>query len=291
VPKNRNTTLILGGCGLIGTALTEYLFHQEKKVITVDIKSFADEDLRQPPGTPAYNRILDFMKISDFVYFLAFDVGGAKFLDEKKNSLEFVKNNIAIMQNGFAMLEETGKPFIFTSSMWANFPHTVYGRLKLLGEAYTTILNGLSVRLWNVYGNEPKSLKSHVITDLICGALQGKKEIKLRSAGEEVRQFLYADDLSEVLELLRKNYDQIIKNQSVIDVSSGEWIQIKRLAKIISEHFDLPYSIGSVVDDNGVIDKTEPNLEYIKNLGFKTKISLEEGIKKVIDFQIKELQK
>ena len=70
------------------------------------------------------------------------------------------------MKNTFGELRRTKTPFVFASSQMYNMDN-VYGTLKFLGEHYTRILGGLSVRFWNVYGPEEINEKSHVIPDFI----------------------------------------------------------------------------------------------------------------------------
>ena len=114
-----------------------------------------------------------------------------------------------------------------------NMSH-VYGTLKRLGEHYTTLLGGLSVRFWNVYGHEESSEKSHVIADMIHKWKQNG-HIDLMTSGEEERQFLYTDDCAKALTRLMENYDEVIKTETSVDVTNFEWIKIKDVAKFICD--------------------------------------------------------
>ena len=75
----------------------------------------------------------------DFVFFLAYDVGGAKYIWDV--DLGFINRNNMIMINTFSLLEK--KRFIFASSTMYNMDN-VYGVLKHLGEHYTRNLGGPS---------------------------------------------------------------------------------------------------------------------------------------------------
>ena len=77
--------LILGSSGQIGLSLTKTLRENtDYKIIECDIVINENNDLR---------RKSDFLnksfKDADFVYFLAYDVGGSKYLKENQNSLSF----------------------------------------------------------------------------------------------------------------------------------------------------------------------------------------------------------
>jgi nucleoside-diphosphate-sugar epimerase len=68
--------LVLGSAGQIGSHLVEYLKNQGEKVYEIDILNNEWEDLRIQN-----NMVLDeYLLEADIVYFLAFDVGGAKYL-------------------------------------------------------------------------------------------------------------------------------------------------------------------------------------------------------------------
>ena len=62
---------VIGSAGQIGAHLTEYLRNQGHEVVTFDIVDFEYQDLRIDYAVDSY------VNESDFVFFLAFDVGGS----------------------------------------------------------------------------------------------------------------------------------------------------------------------------------------------------------------------
>ena len=148
VNKNKNI-LVLGGSGQIGTPLCARLQSLGYKVKNFDIANSLKEDLRI--YTKEFGNLV---KKSDFIFFLAFDVGGSKYLEEEQGKYYFIENNMKIMNNVFSILERTKKPFLFTSTCMASMSWSPYGSLKLIGEHYSRSLNGIIVRLWNIYGQE-----------------------------------------------------------------------------------------------------------------------------------------
>ncbi len=217
--------LVLGSAGQIGGHLCNYLEERGEKVITFDIKNGSIYDLREQWNELLYEN----MKQCDFVYFLAYDVGGAKYLEKHQNSFSFIDNNMKIMCNTFNQLKIFKKPFIFASSQMSELNHSSYGQLKSLGEKMTYDLKGSVARFWNVYGIEPVDEHSHVITDL-CKMAKYERFVKVRTDGTEKRQFTYADDASEIL----FNISQGGSYQKRIDITSGEWVSIKDVAYIIA---------------------------------------------------------
>ena len=169
--------LVLGGSGMIGSHLCQYLLSKGEEVVSLDLTT--EFDLRKDDLTPYRN--------VDFVWFLAWEVGGSKFLTDQNNFISIIKNNTQICANVFQFLEDTKIPFLFASTQLAA-PDNVYGVTKLLGENWTKALGGKIVRFWNVYGWEDPGERSHVITDMVLNALS-KKHIQLLTTGEEERQF------------------------------------------------------------------------------------------------------
>merc|ERR1711991_260864 len=150
------------------------------------------------------------IKKSDFIFFLAFDVGGSRYLKKYQNTYQFISNNIRILENTFEIIKKYKKPFLFASSQMSNMSYSPYGLLKNIGEKYSDILGGLVVKLWNVYGIEKDLQKSHVITDFVLMSLKNKK-IKMLTNGLEKRDFLYAEDCCLGLEKIYLNFTKIKK--------------------------------------------------------------------------------
>lgn len=223
--------LILGSAGQIGSALTAYHRAQGDTVFEFDIVNTPKEDLRLPD-----NPLLDErMAAADFVYFLAFDVGGSRYLAQYQDTFDFIDNNTALMLNTFRALKRHNTPFLFASSQMSTMSYSSYGRAKALGESYTTILGGLTVKFWNVYGIEHDLEKAHVITDFILKA-KNTGVIDMLTDGIEERQFLHADDCCRGLELLAKQYDDIPRDQE-LHLTNFEWTSIIDIAHLIAAEF------------------------------------------------------
>jgi len=268
--------LILGSSGQIGSALVNYYKQKNEKVILYDIVNNSQQDLRIEARPELEKYIIE----SDFVHFLAFDVGGSRYLKTYQYTSNFISNNLRLMEFTFHLLEKHKKPFIFASSQMSNMMYSPYGILKALGEVYTKALNGIIVKFWNVYGIEHDLNKSHVITDFILMA-KDKKEIKMLTDGTEQRQFLHANDCSKCLDILAKKYNTV-KRDIDLHVTNFEWVTIMQVASIIKDFFPETIITPSISFDEVQKDKrNEPNdsiLEY-----WRPEISLKDGIKNIID--------
>ena len=254
--------LVLGSEGVIGTSLCKLLEDSGHRVTHWDIKLTDDHDLSNSLNIYRLKSVID---ENEFVFFLAYDVGGAKYIWDV--DLDFVNRNNMIMINTFNLLHK--KKFVFASSTMYNMDN-VYGTLKYIGEHYTRKLGGLSARFWNVYGPESVSEKSHVITDILH-KFETKGYIDLMTDGEEERQFLHTDDCAKCLMTVMDKYDEISENVESVDITSFESIKIKEVAKCICD--DIRLSEKKM----NTHDRTNEPRPFILDY-WKPVISLEEGI-------------
>ena len=222
--------------------------------------------------------MIEKIKQCDIVHFLAFDVGGSRYLKTYQNTYEFISNNALLMEYTFELIKRYNKPFIFASSQMSNMSYSPYGVLKALGEYYTRALNGIVVNFWNVYGVERDLEKSHVITDFILKA-QSDKEIKMLTDGTEQRQFLHAEDCSKCLLTLAMNYNDVERHKP-LHITSFEWISILEIAEIIAGLYPgtkiQPAAYKDIVQQDA---RNEPDLSIKKY--WSPKIDIVSGIKLV----------
>ena len=222
---------ILGSSGQIGAYLTEYLRKKEHLVREFDIVNNPHEDMTHIPNPFLRNVIMD----SDFVFFLAFDVGGSHYLKKYQHTFKFLDNNARMMANVFGHLSDYKKPFVFASSQMSNMSYSPYGVMKRVGEMYTKSLDGLIVKFWNVYGIENDMEKAHVITDFIRKGFE-TGIIDMMTDGTEEREFLYAEDCCEALESVMQNYDRLTSDDE-LHITTGNSTTILEIAQNIQKLF------------------------------------------------------
>lgn len=137
----------------------------------------------------------------------------------------------------------------------------------------------------NLYGpNDNYDLQtSHVIPALLRKFIEAKenntKSVMVWGTGAPLREFMHVDDLAEACFFLMHRYSE----KEFINVGTGKEISIKDLAILIGKI--VGYS-GSVEFDTTKPDGTPRklmNVNKILNLGWKPVISLEEGLKQVIE--------
>ena len=271
---------VLGSSGQIGAYLSEYLSKKGHIVREFDIVNGSHQDMTHIPNTYLRNSIME----SDFVFFLAFDVGGSRYLKKYQNTFDFVNNNTRLMANAFGLLQEYDKPFVFASSQMSNMSYSPYGTLKRVGELYTESLGGLIVKFWNVYGIEKDHDKAHVITDFIRKGFE-EGDFEMMTDGEESRQFLYAEDCCEGLEAVMKNYDNFYSDDP-LHITNFDYTSIREVAIIIENEFKLigkPINIlPGEASDSVQLDKRNEADRFIEKY-WSPKTDLETGIAKVFE--------
>ena len=272
--------LVLGSGGQVGAYLTEYLRCVDVEVMEFDITNGPDQDMTVIPNGELEAKIY----MADFVYFLAFDVGGSHYLKKYQHTFNFIDNNTRLMANAFGLIEKYKKPFVFASSQMSNMSYSPYGVLKRVGELYTKSLGGLIVKFWNVYGIEKDHDKAHVITDFIRKGFE-TGVIDMMTDGTEAREFLYAEDCCEALETVMDEYDNLSCDDE-LHITTGVYTTVLEIASEIKSLFsgigkEIKITPAQSKDEVQKDARNEPD-PYIKEFWQPT-TSVKEGLKKVFE--------
>lgn len=297
--------LVVGSTGLVGSAILEYYKERNEDVIGLSSK-----DLNLLDRTKTFEFISDLKP--EAVIDAAAMVGGINANDIYP--VEFLTNNLQIQSNlmdasHFAKVER----FLFLGSACI-YPkecpqpikeeyllsgpleptNSSYAIAKIAGlkliEAYRRQYghHWISVMPANVYGPRDNfSLeKGHVFGSLIhrftLAVQYGIKEVVLWGSGLPKREFIHSRDLAEATALLLEKYDK----SSQINVGTGEDIQIKELAVLIST---ISGYAGTITWDKTRPDGTMRRLldnSKLKSLGWHPKVSLEEGTRETLSWYI-----
>lgn len=259
--------LVLGGDGFIGKFLVNHLVARGNYVESIDSKSDAAQDLR----------VLKISNLTEFdaCFFLAWNVGGSKFLTEPSTWQAQFADNVALIHNIFPQLIRTSIPFLFVSSQLAGADESPYSLTKKLAEKYcATIINCIVARQWNVYGSIEKfDIKSHVISDIVVQAIR-TGEIQLITDGNEKRKFVHLEDTCRAYLQMIEGKNE--KNGKIYDVSSEKYVSILEVAEIVSK------LTGAKIFRGQISGKTPAVSEYPTYPGWNSIITLEDGIRNLI---------
>ena len=144
--------------------------------------------------------------------------------------------------------------------------------------------NFISAMPTNLYGTNDNyhPENSHVLPALIRRIVLAKKNneptVTIWGTGTPKREFLHVDDLADACYFLLQNYN----DQGLVNIGCGKDISIKELAELIV--VEVGYN-GELIFDNSKLDGTPRKLmdsSKINNLGWKSSISLELGLKNTI---------
>ncbi len=137
----------------------------------------------------------------------------------------------------------------------------------------------------NLFGkNDNYDLEnSHVLPALLRKIITAKKNndssVSIWGTGSPRREFLYVDDLADACIYLMQNYN----DGGFVNIGTGKDLTIKELSILLTEI--VGYN-GSIVFDTSKPDGTPRKLldvSKLKNLGWQSSVTLEEGIKKVYE--------
>lgn len=152
--------------------------------------------------------------------------------------------------------------------------------------------NFISAMPTNLYGPNDKfdSNHSHVVPAIITKMKTAKKlnkpTVELWGTGTPLREFLFVDDMADACLFLMENYE----SNEHLNIGTGKDISIQDLAELIKKIIGYQ---GDIVFDKSKPDGTPKKLldiSKIEKLGWKAKISLEEGLKLTYDHYMKHYQ-
>ena len=158
-------------------------------------------------------------------------------------------------------------------------------------------LNIICLMPTNVYGFNDNfdKINGHVIPAMITKFIEAKKKklkrIKLLGTGKPLREFIHSDDLADAIIKCLKISKNELRNKfrsklPMLNVGTGENISILNLSKMIAKFLDFN---GKILFDKNYPDgtfKKDLNSSNIYSLGWRPKITFNEGLEKVIKNRI-----
>ena len=297
--------LVTGGAGFIGSHVVKLLLNQNHQVTILDNLCNSKEDAVDKRA--AFHKfdlndqqaLESILPTHDAIIHMAslIEVG-----ESVKHPVEFTQSNIlGTVKLLEAMRKTNVKKMIFSSSACVygrptKLPITEddplgeqenpYGLTKVTMEQFCILYQNLYnfdvtiLRYFNPYGpGEKHTPETHAIPNLIKAALE-KKPIPLFWKGEQVRDFIYIDDLALAHTLPLNQSGLHIYNvgtqtgSKVIDV-------VNKIFEILG--FEVP--VEDKGERKGDVDSLVASSEKIqKELGWQAKVNLDEGLRKTINF-------
>ena len=299
---------IAGHRGMVGSAILRGLY--KKGYDNVIFRKSNELDLRNQA------QVNDFFKKEKptHVFLAAAKVGGI--LANNTYRGEFLYENLMIQNNVIHAAYQTGVKklmFLGSSCIYPKLApqplkeeYLLTGLLESTNEPYAIAkiagikmcdayraqygCNFISVMPTNLYGpNDNYDLQnSHVLPALIRKFLTAKKNnapsVFMWGTGKPLREFLHADDLADACLFLMDNFNEA----GLVNIGTGEDLPILELAQLVQKTVGYEGKIE--------LDATKPDgtprklmdVSKLHNMGWRHQISLEEGIKKVVE-EVKDL--
>lgn len=292
---------VAGHRGMVGSAIMRRL--QQDGFNNLITRTSAELDLRDQQ---AVARFFEEEK-PDYVFLAAAKVGGI--MANNTFRAEFIYDNMMIQNNVIhhAWKNQVKKLLFLGSSCiypkMAPQPlkeeYLLTGKLEPTNEPYAIAKiagiemcdayraqygsNFISVMPTNLYGpNDNYDLNnSHVLPALLRKMHEAKinthPEVVIWGTGTPKREFLHADDMADACFYLMQHYNE----QGLVNIGVGEDISIGDLAHLIKTIVGYE---GNLVFDHTKPDGTPRKLMDVSKLhsyGWKARIALEEGIRKV----------
>ncbi|NQX55182.1 GDP-L-fucose synthase [Pedobacter panaciterrae] len=306
--KHTSKIYIAGHNGMVGSAIARKL--QQQGYTQIITRSSKELDLRNQ------QEVNDFFATEkpEYVFLAAAKVGGIMANNVFRG--EFLYENLMIQNNvihASYLNDVTKLMFLGSSCIYPRMApqplkeeYLLTGELEQTNEPYAIAkiagikmcdayrsqygCNYISVMPTNLYGpNDNYDLNnSHVLPALIRKVIAAKNNaepsVTIWGTGTPKREFLYVDDLADACIHLMETYNE----PGLVNIGVGEDISIKDLADLVVKVVGYQ---GEVIKDLSKPDGTPRKLMDVSKLnaqGWKAKISLEEGIKKVYN-EVKEM--
>ena len=294
---------IAGHRGMVGSAILKAL--QAKGFSNFILRNSSELDLRNQQA------VADFFASEkpDYVFLAAAKVGGI--IANSTYKADFIYENLMIQSNVIHQSHISGVRklmFLGSSCIYPKLApqplkeeYLLTGILEPTNEPYAIAkiagikmcdayrdqygCNFISVMPTNLYGpNDNYDLNnSHVLPAMlrkfIMAKRNGEGSVTIWGTGSPLREFLHADDLAEACLFLMENYNET----GLVNIGIGTDISILDLALLVKKIVGFE---GTVLTDPSKPDGTPRKLmdvSKLNGLGWKAKITLENGIQKVFE--------
>jgi len=300
--------LVTGGCGFIGSHLTDRLIEKGHEVSVLDNLStgrienlngrarFHNADIRDRAGV----RGVFEKEKPEIVFHLAAQINVRKseedpFLDTDINingSINVIKNFLEVKGRKKIIFASTGgviygdTDILPTPETVEPFPLCPYGISKLAVEKYLTYFSyfyklGFAVlRYGNVYGPRQNAYAEAGVIAIFSTNVLEKKTPVIFGDGEQTRDFIYIDDVLNANVMMMEN-----DVTGIFNVGTGKETSVNRIFDYVKKASGLNISKTHAEPRKGEIKRSCISPEKIGRLtGWRAKVGIEAGIRRTYDW-------
>ena len=300
--------LVTGGVGFIGSHLVDRLLEQGYEVIGIDCftdyypREIKEKNISKALENKRFKLIegeilnMDQFPEVDYVFHLAAQAGVRA--SWGKSFEIYTRNNIEATQKLLEFYKDSNiKKFVYASSssvygdaelpMKENSllkPVSPYGVTKLAGENLCYLywknysVPTVSLRYFTVYG--PRQRPDMAIHKFVNSILKGEKII-VYGNGTQTRDFTYVDDAIDANILAAKS--SVVGE--VFNIGGGSRISVNDLIKLMADVLEKKAKIKNIEKQKGDVGDTLADVSKAKKeLRWKPKVKIEEGLKKFVEW-------
>jgi len=193
---------------------------------------------------------------------------GLKLLEESVNA------NVEVFINTDTLLDRNINAYALSKAQLVDW-------MQFLSSKNTKIINVMIEHMYGLLDDEDK-----FIYWLVNQLKQNVEKIDLTS-GVQKRDFIYIDDIVNAYETIIKNVDRF-SNYEEFELGSGNSIEVKEFVQQIVKELNINQTIITKLNFGAIPYRAnenmnmEANTKKLRNLGWKSQVSIEDGIKKII---------
>jgi UDP-glucose 4-epimerase len=298
--------LVSGGAGFIGSHVVDALIEENNEVCVVDNLSTGSRNNLNKKAkfyevditSPALLEEVFVKEKPEVIFHLAAQASVPVSIDKPVHD---IKTNVIGTVNLLELAEKHGvKKFIFSSSGGTVYgddvtrptietartdPMTPYGLDKFFGESYVryfasrSSLNYVILRYSNVYGPRQDPLSESGVVAIFTMAMLKNEPFTIYGNGEQTRDYIYVGDVIEGnLAALRSPVSGVYNIATGLETSVNELSD--KLIELTDSKIHPSHGPARPEQHASSLSSEKAYLE----LGWKSKTSLDEGLKKTVDF-------
>src|SRR3989344_5082317 len=296
--------LVTGGAGFIGSHVTKLLLENNHQVAVIDNLSHGNKESVDSRAKLIVAGINNSKKVKEALNGVEAVIHMAGLIvvpESVKDPIKYCQNNVIGTVSLIESMRQVGvKKIIFSSSACVYGtpdklpikegapvrPDNPYGASKASIETflqtYSAIhgFDSIILRYFNPYGpGEEHVPETHAIPNFIRSTL-AKKPIPLYWKGEQIRDFIYIEDLARAhIDVL----DQ--KGYQVFNIGTEKGIKVKDVISEIFKIVGYEVPIKDLGERPGDVHANFASSEKLhKATGLQAKVSLSEGLKRTIEY-------
>jgi dTDP-glucose 4,6-dehydratase/UDP-glucose 4-epimerase len=274
--------LILGSQGFIGAKLVGLLQGQGHKILTLNKSEFLDEI-----------RLISVLENTDVIINC---IGAANVGSSYTNTSDDFESNVVVIKNVLEVLRRHSLQHIklvnlSSAAVYGNpqklpvkesdpaLPLSPYGYHKYMAEllikeyAACFGLKTVSMRIFSAYGNGQKKL---LLWDLHKKIQKSNAKIVLFGTGNESRDFIHIEDISQQILLAINNADFL---GEAINVANGREVKISEIVELYQQYYPNKFDY----EFNGEVRLGDPlnwcaDISIMESWSYRSIVNLENGI-------------